>query len=30
MEQTEDPERLRGIVERLILADRATKEEVPS
>ena len=30
MEQTEDPERLRGIVERLILADRAAKEEVPS
>ncbi len=30
MERTEDPEQLRGIVERLILADRATKEEVPS
>ena len=26
MEQTEDPEQLRAIVERLILADRAAKE----
>ena len=30
MESTEDPEQLRAIVERVILADRATKEEVPS
>lgn len=30
MEETEDPEQLRSIVERIILADRATKEEVPS
>ena len=30
MESTDDPERLRSIVQRLILADRATKEEVPS
>ena len=30
MEQAEDPERLRGIVERLILADRAAKEELPT
>jgi hypothetical protein len=27
LEETEDPEQLRGIVERLILADRATKEQ---
>lgn len=30
MEETEDPEQLRSIVERIILGDRATKEEVPS
>jgi hypothetical protein len=30
MEETEDPEILLAIVERIILADRATKEEVPS
>ncbi len=30
MEETEDPEELRRIVERIILADRATKERVPS
>ncbi|HEY1826414.1 MAG TPA: hypothetical protein VGF87_00255 [Acidimicrobiales bacterium] len=30
MEQTEDPDVLLAIVERIILADRATKEEVPS
>ncbi len=30
MEQTEDPDQLAAIVERIILADRATKEEVPS
>ena len=30
MESTEDPEQIRAIVERVILADRATKEEVPS
>lgn len=30
MEQTEDPDELAAIVERIILADRATKEEVPS
>ena len=30
MEATDDPEQLRAIVERIILADRATKEEVPS
>jgi len=30
MESTEDPEELRAIVERVILADRATKEAVPS
>jgi hypothetical protein len=30
MEQTEDPNELAAIVERIILADRATKEEVPS
>jgi hypothetical protein len=30
MEESEDPERLSAIVERIILADRATKEEVPS
>lgn len=28
MESTEDPSELRAIVERIILADRATKEEV--
>jgi hypothetical protein len=30
MESTDDPEQIRAIVERVILADRATKEEVPS
>ncbi len=30
MEATEDPAELRAIVERVILADRATKEEVAS
>ena len=30
MEQTEDPDALAAIVERIILADRATKEEMPS
>ncbi len=30
MEETEDPEALLAIVERIILADRATKEEVGS
>jgi hypothetical protein len=30
MEEAEDTEELVGIVERIILADRATKEEVPS
>ncbi len=30
MESTDDVAQLRGIVERIILADRATKEEVPS
>ena len=30
MESTDHPERLRAVVERIILADRATKEEVPS
>ena len=30
MEATEDPEQLQSIVEQIILADRATKEEVPS
>jgi len=30
MEETESPEELLDIVERIILADRATKEEVPS
>jgi hypothetical protein len=30
MEKTEDPDALAAIVERIILADRATKEEVPS
>ena len=30
MESTEDPEKLRSIVERIILADRAGKEEAPS
>jgi hypothetical protein len=30
MENTEDPETLLAIVERIILADRAKKEEVPS
>lgn len=30
MEETEDPDDLRAIVERIILADRAIKEQVPS
>ena len=30
MEETDDAAELRAIVERIILADRATKEEVPS
>jgi hypothetical protein len=30
MEATTDPEALRSIVERIILADRAVKEELPS
>lgn len=30
MESTGDQEQLRALVERIILADRATKEEVPS
>ncbi len=30
MESTDDVAQLRGIVERIILVDRATKEEVPS
>ena len=30
MEQTDDPDELRAIVERIILADRATKERNPS
>jgi hypothetical protein len=30
MESTEDPEELRAIVERVILTDRASKEEVAS
>ncbi len=30
MEETEDPEQLRTIVEHIILDDRATKEEIPS
>jgi hypothetical protein len=30
MESTDDPEQIRAIVERVILADRVTKEEVPS
>ena len=30
MEQTDDPDELRAIVERIILADRATKERTPS
>ena len=30
MEQTEDPEQLRGIVERIILSDRATKSAMGS
>ena len=30
MEETEDPDALLAVVERIILADRATKEEVPS
>ncbi len=30
MEETEDPDALASVVERIILADRATKEEVPS
>jgi hypothetical protein len=29
MEQTEDPDDLAAIVERIILADRSTKEQVP-
>lgn len=29
MEATEDPDELRAIVERLVLADRETKEEAP-
>ncbi len=29
MEETEDAERLRSIVERIILADRAAKEQAP-
>ncbi len=29
MEQSEDPEEVRAIVERIILADRATKERSP-
>ncbi len=29
MESTEDPEELRSLVERIVLADRATKEEIP-
>ena len=29
MEETEDPDELWATVERIILADRATKEEVP-
>lgn len=30
MEATEDPDELRAVVERIILADRATKEEATS
>jgi hypothetical protein len=30
MESTDDAEQLQAVVERIILADRATKEEVPS
>jgi hypothetical protein len=30
MESSDDPEQIRAILERVILADRATKEEVPS
>jgi hypothetical protein len=30
MESTDDPVQIRSIVERVVLADRATKEEVPS
>lgn len=30
MEATEDPDELRGIVERVILADRRVKEEIPT
>jgi hypothetical protein len=30
LEETEDPDALLAIVERIILADRATKEELPS
>jgi hypothetical protein len=30
MEATEDPEELRGIVESVILADRRSKEEIPT
>ena len=30
LEATEDPAAVRAVVERIILADRATKEEVPS
>jgi hypothetical protein len=30
MEQTEDAEALRSIVERIVLADRATKEQAPT
>jgi len=30
MESTDHPEQIQAIVERVILADRATKEEVPS
>ncbi len=30
LEETEDPAALSAIVERIILADRATKEQVPS
>jgi hypothetical protein len=30
MEETEDPEQLRSIVEHIVLADRATKERAPA
>jgi hypothetical protein len=30
LESTEDPDELRAIVERIVLRDRAAKEEVPS